>query len=177
MSKNKPASSIDKFIEKIFKKNPETNNTDGKKTETAANEDGIKREKKKSAVSFKTLSELAYSISSAHFCPSIKEYLNSRNRKSSSSLANDLASEIEKFSALYKDIHTVKQCGESLHNKVEKRGSLTVLKKDTHLGQFVIDVIESCVDTENADNKYHLMLRSPVGSYKNRLLQYIYLYL
>ncbi len=177
MSKKKTAASISTGLKGFFKHNSDTNKTSGKAMEKAPTEYSTGNEKKKSVVSFKTLSELAYGISSAHFCPSIKEYLNARNGKSSSALTSDLVSEIEKFSALYKDIHTVKQYSDSLHNKIEKRGSLTVLKKNTHLGEFVIDVIESCKDTKNVENKYHLTLRSPVGSYKNRLLQYIYLYL
>lgn len=115
----------------------------------------------------------AHAISGSHFCSSIKEYLNVNSGKSSAELVKDLGFEIERFSRIYKDIHTVK-CHATLNDNTAKDGRLTVLKEGMHLGQFVLDVIEK---REQIEKKQLLLLRGPVGSYKNRLLQYIYLYL
>ena len=120
---------------------------------------------------------LSHAISKAHFTSSIYECLSRNSNKSPSEIVDVLHGHINNFSKLYKDIHTIKKCQEALSDKTVKEGSLTLLRNRSLLGQFILDVIKSRQNITNDSNKHLLLLSSPVGSYKNRLLQYIYLYL
>lgn len=119
----------------------------------------------------------AYILSKAHFTSSINEYINRNSNKSPSDIVDMLYSQIDNFSKLYKDIHTIKKCQDNLTDKTAREGSLTLLRNRTLLGQFILDVIKNKEKLSDNSSKHLLLLRSPVGSYKNRLLQYIYLYL
>ena len=85
----------------------------------------------------------AYILSKAHFTSSINEYINRNSNKSPSDIVDMLYSQIDNFSKLYKDIHTIKKCQDNLTDKTAREGSLTLLRNRTLLGQFILDVIKN----------------------------------
>lgn len=92
------------------------------------------------------------------------------------------------MSKIYKDITTIPVVETAVTDNTCKDGILTILKDPTELGKHVIDIVKSNYTDENANSadndkkvnsgdEYILFMQGPVGSYKNRLLQYVYLYL
>ncbi len=116
---------------------------------------------------------LAYEFSKCFFSSSIKEYLEQHSTPSLSAISSDLLIKIDEFSKIYKDIHTIRKCQDDLTTETRKNGLLTVLNEEEKLGRFILKAIEN---SKSHEYKRIFCLKSPVGSYKNRLLQYIYLY-
>lgn len=93
----------------------------------------------------------------------------------------DINEVLKSMSAIYKDITTFPVYEKGVKNNVQehKKLKLTILKNETELGKHVIDIVKSHYPDEKAISsykcKYILFMQGPVGSYKNRLLQYVYL--
>ena len=91
----------------------------------------------------------------------------------------DINTVLQSMSAIYKDITTFPVCEDGVKNNVQELQDLklTILKNETELGKHVIDIVKSHYPDTNAIScdKYILFMQGPVGSYKNRLLQYVYL--
>lgn len=88
------------------------------------------------------------------------------------------------MSDIFKDITTVPKYEKGLSQYITKQYGLTVI--NGNIGDYIIKVVKkhygisdpSCAsDNEQAisDKKYLLYLKGPVGCYKNRLLEYVYL--
>ena len=90
----------------------------------------------------------------------------------------DINTVLQSMSAIYKDITTFPVCKDGKNNVQEHEYlKLTILKNENELGKHVIDIVKSHYPDTNAisGDKYILFMQGPVGSYKNRLLQYVYL--
>ena len=89
------------------------------------------------------------------------------------------------MSDIFKNITSVPEYEVGVKQYIEHRNGLTVIKGG--IGDYIIEVVKkqhygisdpSCAsDNEQAisDKKYLLYLKGPVGCYKNRLLEYVYL--
>lgn len=85
-----------------------------------------------------------------------------------------LDEKIAKFSKIYKDITTIPKCDNTVFKNqyIKKEGRLSILNNQNELGIFIYNIIKA---SANIESKKLLCIKSPIGSYKNRLLQYIYL--
>lgn len=91
----------------------------------------------------------------------------------------DIKSVLQSMSKIYKDITTFPECEVAVQDNVQELEDLrlTILNNQNWLGKHVIDIVKSHYPDTNAISreKYILFMQGPVGSYKNRLLQYVYL--
>lgn len=89
-----------------------------------------------------------------------------------------IGNKIAKVSKIYKDITTVP--GLSLLPKakhkisIKKQGEITVLDEDC-IGDIIWKIIYNSYDLHSHKPEDLLIIQSPIGSYKNRLLQYVFL--
>ena len=93
--------------------------------------------------------------------------------------SKDINTVLQKMSLIYRDITTFPVYEKGVKNNVQKRQDLklTILKNKKGLGKHVIDIVKSHYPDKKpiSSDKYILFMQGPVGSYKNRLLQYVYL--
>ena len=91
----------------------------------------------------------------------------------------DINTVLQKMSLIYRDITTFPVSEGVVKNNVQELQDLklTILKNENGLGKHVIDIVKSHYldDKAISNDKYILFMQGPVGSYKNRLLQYVYL--
>lgn len=93
---------------------------------------------------------------------------------------DDIIDKIKRISLIYKDIATFpylknrigKGIKESKKELLGKSSNLTILADDANLGTLIFSLLEEGILD---DSRILLEIISPIGSYKNRLLQYIYL--
>ena len=80
---------------------------------------------------------------------------------------------LDMMSEIYKDIITILGCEAAVSSDIDS-GDLRVL-----LSQHIINIVKAHYPKDRAvtGDKHILFMQGPVGSYKNRLLQYVYLYL
>ena len=117
--------------------------------------------------------------------------------KKSKEIVDKINPVLKSMSEIYKDITTFPVVETAVTKNTCKDGILRILKDSTKLGKHVIDIVKSHYldekassdnndeDASSDDNgekaisgdkdKYILFMQGPVGSYKNRLLQYVYL--
>lgn len=114
------------------------------------------------------------------YCTAVKSFCEANALKSykqcaSMDIIKKLAIEINDFSKIYRNTHTVKYSGEcaEISNSLCTEGILTVLKHKDNLGRFIQQLIERSI---SSNKKEAIYIKSPLGSYKNMLLQLIYLY-
>lgn len=88
------------------------------------------------------------------------------------------------MSPIFKDITTVPKYEPDLSQYITKKYGLTVI--DCNIGDYIIEVVkkhygisdQQCEKDKQpaiSDEKYLLYIKGPVGCYKNRLLEYVYL--
>lgn len=82
---------------------------------------------------------------------------------------------ITKMSTIFKDIATVPVCEYELYDGVEFSNELRVLKQRDKIGDFINNIIDIHYEKNKNRSEYLLYIKGPIGCYKNRLLQYIYL--
>ena len=106
--------------------------------------------------------------------------------RSSEKIVKKIKPVLQSMSKIYKDITTFPVFEDAVKDNICKDGILTILQNEIGLGQHMIDIVKSHYTDKNANSsdndekansgdKYILFMQGPVGSYKNRLLQYVYL--
>lgn len=89
----------------------------------------------------------------------------------------NIADKIKAFSKIFKDITTIPVHENCVNNYVTEIHSLTVFNGEWNIGSLIEKIIDSHYRDNSCkcDSKYLLYIQGPIGCYKNRLLQYIYL--
>lgn len=127
----------------------------------------------------------AFRLSSEFFSNGIRNYLFNNDINTINKLDNihkDIIDKIKGISLIFKDIVTFPYLknkeGKGVEElKIESLGKssvLTILKDDSNLGTLILSLIDEGI---NDIERILLEIISPIGSYKNRLLQYVYLYI
>lgn len=130
---------------------------------------------------FEGSGDFSFNVSKDFLSPSILSFC-SRNAISCFADCRDkekaqlINTEIENFSKIYRDTHTVRSHSENraISELLTSEGRLTVLKKKNKLGEYIIKILDC---EEKTEEKKLLFIKSPLGSYKNKFLQFIYLFL
>lgn len=106
-------------------------------------------------------------------CPGIQEYINYIKEL-------NIGDKLRQFSKLYNDISTIPVYKDSLEKFVkEERPNFHILNRSLtiELGDFILNIIKDSYTSSNENEKHVLYMEGPIGCYKNRLLQYVYLHL
>ncbi len=91
---------------------------------------------------------------------------------------------LKSMSAIFKDITTVPKYEDGFEQYIERRNGLAFIKDG--IGDYIIEVVKkhyvisdqrdaSSEQSAISNKKYLLYIKGPVGCYKNRLLEYVYL--
>lgn len=122
----------------------------------------------------------AFTFSYGFFSDGIKNLFNSLPSKEEYKRKIDsleIADKITAFSKIFKDITTVPITEDCVKGCVTEIHSLTVFNGEWNIGSLIEKIIDSHYRDNNCKcaSKYLLYIQGPIGCYKNRLLQYIYL--
>lgn len=118
----------------------------------------------------------SYDFSKEFFSQGIKNFLSENNISSVADLwqhQEDIEKKLDGISTLFCDILTVPK-GENV--KTERNGDLTVLSDRKQVGKVIYGLITNSYQNDGQKPTNLLKIEGPVGCYKNRLLQYVYLY-